>query len=152
MSAASCFILSHVYEALLANQPDIVVVDKKRKKAIVRDVVIPSDGNTRKREDEKLDKYQGLEDEGNRRARGNQGSDLRSHWSKDHLAAQETCILQSAGEWLLELVGRRWCETGIHQKPPFAVVANRLPPAVMTTCCQAPNSAMKQETECWPSE
>ncbi|KAK7886230.1 hypothetical protein WMY93_025851 [Mugilogobius chulae] len=47
----------------MANQPDIVVVDKEQRRAVVVDVVIPSDGNIRRKEHEKLEKYQGLREE-----------------------------------------------------------------------------------------
>ena len=46
---------------VLANQPDIVVVDQRT--AVVIDVAIPRDGNIRKKEHEKLKKYQGLKEE-----------------------------------------------------------------------------------------
>ncbi|KAK7877660.1 hypothetical protein WMY93_031672 [Mugilogobius chulae] len=45
------------------NQPDIVVVDKEQRRAVVVDVSIPSDGNIRRKEHEKLEKYQGLREE-----------------------------------------------------------------------------------------
>ncbi|XP_054913489.1 uncharacterized protein LOC129377515 [Poeciliopsis prolifica] len=48
---------------VMANQPDIVVVDKHQRKAVVVDVAIPSDCNIRKKEHEKLEKYQGLREE-----------------------------------------------------------------------------------------
>lgn len=48
---------------VMANQPDIVVVDKKQSRAVVVDIAIPSDGNIRKKEHEKLEKYQGLKEE-----------------------------------------------------------------------------------------
>uniref|UniRef100_A0A3B5PPD0 Reverse transcriptase domain-containing protein n=1 Tax=Xiphophorus maculatus TaxID=8083 RepID=A0A3B5PPD0_XIPMA len=48
---------------VMANQPDIVVVDKQQRKAVVIDVAIPSDCNIRKKEHEKLEKYQGLREE-----------------------------------------------------------------------------------------
>ncbi|CAL9694852.1 unnamed protein product [Knipowitschia caucasica] len=68
---------------VMANQPDIVVVDKGQRTAVVVDkgqrtavvvdkgqrtavvvdVAIPSDGNIRKKEHEKLEKYQGLREE-----------------------------------------------------------------------------------------
>ncbi|XP_055362142.1 uncharacterized protein LOC129603668 [Betta splendens] len=48
---------------VMANQPDIVVVDKEQSKVVVVDVAIPSDGNIRKKEHEKLEKYQGLREE-----------------------------------------------------------------------------------------
>ena len=47
----------------MANQPDIVVVDKEQKTVTVVDVAIPSDSNIRKKEHEKLEKYQGLREE-----------------------------------------------------------------------------------------
>ncbi len=47
----------------MANQPDIVLIDKQQKKAVVIDVAIPSDSNIRKKEHEKLEKYQGLKEE-----------------------------------------------------------------------------------------
>ncbi|XP_078808275.1 uncharacterized protein LOC144994388 [Oryzias latipes] len=40
---------------VMANQPDIVVVDKEQRKAVVVDVAVPSDGNIRKKEHEKLE-------------------------------------------------------------------------------------------------
>ncbi|KAF7648097.1 hypothetical protein LDENG_00161950, partial [Lucifuga dentata] len=39
----------------VANQPDMVVVNKEQKRAVVIDVAIPSDGNIRKKEHEKLE-------------------------------------------------------------------------------------------------
>ncbi|KAF7647953.1 hypothetical protein LDENG_00164190, partial [Lucifuga dentata] len=48
---------------LLANQPDMVVVDKEQKKAVVIDVAVPADSNIRKKEHEKIEKYQGLKEE-----------------------------------------------------------------------------------------
>ena len=47
----------------VANQPEIVVVDKQEKKAVMVDVAITSDSNIRKKEHEKLKKYQGLKEE-----------------------------------------------------------------------------------------
>ncbi|XP_015256200.1 PREDICTED: programmed cell death 1 ligand 1-like [Cyprinodon variegatus] len=47
----------------MANQPDIVLIDKQQKKAVVIDVAIPSDSNIKKKEHEKLEKYQGLKEE-----------------------------------------------------------------------------------------
>ena len=43
---------------VLANQPDIVAVDKQRKEAVVMDVAVPSDSSIKKKEYEKLEKYQ----------------------------------------------------------------------------------------------
>ena len=48
---------------LLASQPDIMVVDKDQKTAVMIDVALPSDSNIRKKECEKLEKYQGLKEE-----------------------------------------------------------------------------------------
>ncbi|KAF7648062.1 hypothetical protein LDENG_00162600 [Lucifuga dentata] len=48
---------------LLANQPDMVVVDKEQKRAIVIDVAVPADSNISKKEHEKTEKYQGLKEE-----------------------------------------------------------------------------------------
>ncbi|XP_051920732.1 uncharacterized protein LOC127600296 isoform X1 [Hippocampus zosterae] len=48
---------------VMANQPDIVIIDKGQRKAVVVDVAVPSDGNIRKKEHEKLEKYQGLREE-----------------------------------------------------------------------------------------
>uniref|UniRef100_A0A8C5DHN0 PiggyBac transposable element-derived protein domain-containing protein n=1 Tax=Gouania willdenowi TaxID=441366 RepID=A0A8C5DHN0_GOUWI len=64
----------------MENQPDIVVVDKEQRKAVVVDIAIPSDFNIRKKEHEKLEKYQGpgvgenLEGEGISGARGHWGT------------------------------------------------------------------------------
>ena len=48
---------------VLANQPDIVVVDKDQKTVVAIDVMVPSDSNIRKKEFEKQEKYQGLKKE-----------------------------------------------------------------------------------------
>ncbi|GAA6104550.1 uncharacterized protein LOC106513546 [Tachysurus ichikawai] len=48
---------------LLANQPDIVVVDKEQKTAVVIDMAIPADSNIMKKEHEKIEKYQGLKEQ-----------------------------------------------------------------------------------------
>ncbi|XP_076747453.1 uncharacterized protein LOC143421715 [Maylandia zebra] len=48
---------------VVANQPDIVVVDKQKKTAVVIDVAVPNDSNIGKKEHEKLEKYQGLREE-----------------------------------------------------------------------------------------
>ena len=47
----------------MANQPGIVVVYKHQRMTVVVDVVIPSKGNIRMTEHEKLEKYQGLKEE-----------------------------------------------------------------------------------------
>lgn len=39
------------------------MVDNQRKKAEVTDIAIPTDSNIRKKEHEKLEKYQGLREE-----------------------------------------------------------------------------------------
>ncbi|KAF7663723.1 hypothetical protein LDENG_00203700, partial [Lucifuga dentata] len=48
---------------LLANQPDMVVVDKEQKRAVVIDMAVPADSNIRKKEHQKIQKYQGLKEE-----------------------------------------------------------------------------------------
>ncbi|KAK1798039.1 hypothetical protein P4O66_000539 [Electrophorus voltai] len=48
---------------VMANQLDIVFVDKQQKSAVVIDVSIPSDCNIRKKEHKKLEEYQGLKEE-----------------------------------------------------------------------------------------
>lgn len=48
---------------VLANQPDIVVVDKKHKGAVVIDTAVPTDTNLKKNEYEKQEKYQSLKEE-----------------------------------------------------------------------------------------
>ena len=48
---------------VLANQPDIVVVDKQKKGAIVINIAVLSDSNIKKKEYEKLEKYQRLKEE-----------------------------------------------------------------------------------------
>ncbi len=47
----------------MANQSDIVLTDTQRKKAVLTDVAIPSDSKIRKKEHQKLEKYQGLKKE-----------------------------------------------------------------------------------------
>lgn len=41
----------------------MVVVDKKPRKAVVTDMTVPSDSNIKKKENEKLERYQGLKEE-----------------------------------------------------------------------------------------
>ena len=48
---------------VMANQPDIAVVDKHQRTTMVIDVVIPSNSKIRKTEHEKLEKSQGLKEE-----------------------------------------------------------------------------------------
>lgn len=55
--------MGHMDKVVMANQPDILVLDKQKKIAIVIDVAIPSDGNIRKKESKK---YQGLREEFNK--------------------------------------------------------------------------------------
>ena len=47
---------------VMANQPDIVVVDKVQRKAVVVDIAIRSDNNIHRKDDEKEEKYQGLKE------------------------------------------------------------------------------------------
>uniref|UniRef100_A0A3P9LU28 D(1B) dopamine receptor n=1 Tax=Oryzias latipes TaxID=8090 RepID=A0A3P9LU28_ORYLA len=49
--------------AVVSAAPDIVVVDKEQRKAVVVDAAVPSDGNIRKKDHEELEKYQGLREE-----------------------------------------------------------------------------------------
>ena len=44
-------------EIVVANEPDIMVVEKRDKKAVEVDVAIPSDTNIRMKRHEKLKKY-----------------------------------------------------------------------------------------------
>jgi hypothetical protein len=46
-----------------ANQPDIVIVDKESKKAVIIDIAVPSDFNIKSKEQEKIEKYQPLAEE-----------------------------------------------------------------------------------------
>lgn len=48
---------------LLANQPDIVVVDKEQKTTVVFGVAIPTHNNIRKVEHETPEKFQGLKEQ-----------------------------------------------------------------------------------------
>lgn len=48
---------------VLTNTLDTVVVNKEQKAAVVIDVSVPSDNNLRKKEYEKLGKYQSLKEE-----------------------------------------------------------------------------------------
>ncbi|GAA6084028.1 uncharacterized protein LOC106513546, partial [Tachysurus ichikawai] len=47
---------SRLMKRLLANQPDIVMVDKEQKMAVVIDVETPAESNIRKKEREKAEK------------------------------------------------------------------------------------------------
>ena len=48
---------------MASKQPDIVLVNIQDKKGLVVNVTIPGDRNIRKKEHEKLEKYQGLKEE-----------------------------------------------------------------------------------------
>lgn len=48
---------------LPANRPDIMVVDKEQKRAVMMDVAIPADGEIKKKGHEKIKKYQELKKE-----------------------------------------------------------------------------------------
>jgi hypothetical protein len=48
---------------VIANQPDIVLIDKSKKKAIIIDIAIPNDVNIKSKEHEKITKYQPLAEE-----------------------------------------------------------------------------------------
>ena len=48
---------------VMANQPVIVVVYKLQKKAVVVDVAIPSDSNTKKKQWKNVEKNKGLKEE-----------------------------------------------------------------------------------------
>ena len=47
----------------MVNQPDIVVVDKEQKRMVVIDLAIPADANIREKDNEKVEKYQGLKEQ-----------------------------------------------------------------------------------------
>ena len=47
----------------MANQPDIVMVNKNQRAAVVVDVATLTDGQIRKKEHKKFEKYQGLKEE-----------------------------------------------------------------------------------------
>ena len=53
----------HTDKHVLANQPDIVVVDKGNKRATIIDIAVPSDYNIASKEKEKVEKYQPLREE-----------------------------------------------------------------------------------------
>ncbi|XP_026569414.1 C2 domain-containing protein 2 [Pseudonaja textilis] len=53
---------THTEKQVLVNQPDMIV-DKDQKSAVVIDTAVPSDSNIRKKQCEKLEKYQGLKEE-----------------------------------------------------------------------------------------
>lgn len=48
---------------MILNQPEMVFVDKQSKTAVATDVAIPGNCNIRKKEHEKIKKYQGLREE-----------------------------------------------------------------------------------------
>lgn len=52
--------LENLIHQVTGKQPDIVVVDKPQRKAVVMDLMSVSDCNNRKKEHEKPEKYQGL--------------------------------------------------------------------------------------------
>ena len=48
---------------VMANQPDIVIVDKVKKQATIVDIAVPNDVNIKSKEQEKVQKYQPLREE-----------------------------------------------------------------------------------------
>lgn len=50
-------------QMVVTSQPDVLVVDKQEKRPVVVDVAIPNDSNLRKKEQGKLEKYQGLKEQ-----------------------------------------------------------------------------------------
>ena len=48
---------------VLANKPDIVVIDKAQKTASIIDIAVPNDSNIASKEKEKVEKYQPLREE-----------------------------------------------------------------------------------------
>lgn len=56
-------------KVLMANQPDIVVADKQRRKVVIIDVAIHGDSKIREKEDKELKKYQGLRQDLEKRLR-----------------------------------------------------------------------------------
>ncbi|KAF7654704.1 hypothetical protein LDENG_00066000, partial [Lucifuga dentata] len=83
---------------LLANQPDMVVVDKEQKRAVVIDVAVPADSNIKKKGHKKIEKYQGLKEE------------LERTWKvKSKVVPVVTGALRAVtpklGEWLQEIPG-----------------------------------------------
>ena len=48
---------------MVTNQPDKVVVDKEQRKVVMVDIAIASDCNIFKKENEKLEKYQKLNED-----------------------------------------------------------------------------------------
>ena len=84
---------------VMANQPDIVVVDKEQKTVTVVDVAIPSDSNIRKKEHQKLEKYQGLREE------------LEKMWGVKAkvvpvVIGALVAVTPKLGEWLQQIPGR----------------------------------------------
>ncbi|CAI5667744.1 unnamed protein product [Oreochromis niloticus] len=84
---------------VVANQPDIVVVDKQEKTAVVIDVAVPNDSNIRKKEHEKLEKYQGLREE------------LEKMWREKVTVVIGALggVTPKLGEWLLQIPGTNAC-------------------------------------------
>lgn len=72
----------------MANKPDIVVVDKERRMAVVIDVAIMSDSNTKKKEHKKLEKYQRLREELEKMLRVKEWLNTFCNivWTKEHLS------------------------------------------------------------------
>lgn len=56
-------------KVLMANQPDIVVADKQRRKVVIKDVAIHGDSKIREKEDKELKKYRGLREDLEKRLR-----------------------------------------------------------------------------------
>lgn len=65
---------------MMTNQPDIVILDKQRRKAVVTEVATSSDSSIKKKEHEKLGKYQGLREA------------LKSTWKVKARVAKQTRV------------------------------------------------------------
>ena len=79
----------------MANQPDIIVVNMRDKKAVVVDDVIPTESNIRMKECEKLNKYQGVKEE------------LDRMWSVKPLVVPVMIglVISKVGGWLQQIPG-----------------------------------------------
>ncbi|CAK6950273.1 uncharacterized protein LOC127616771 [Scomber scombrus] len=110
----------HTGKLVMANQPDILLMDKQQKKAVVIDVVIPSDNSIRKKEQEKLGKYQGLKEE------------LEKMWGVEVTVVPEVigalgAVTHKQGEWIQQIQGQYFSVSQRTERDPTLKVILRTP-------------------------
>ncbi|KAF7655094.1 hypothetical protein LDENG_00060930, partial [Lucifuga dentata] len=129
---------------LLANQPDMVVVDKEQKRAVVIDVAVPADSNIRKKEHQKIQKYQGLKEE------------LERMWKvKSKVVPVVTgalgAVIPKLGAWLQEIPGTT-SEVSVQKNAVLGTAKILQNPQSPRPLVEDPSLRKTQTTTPWRSE